>query len=1770
MLAVFATCRRARDVLPAGRRSGGVYPPCIRRVSRRKCCPMAGHCALDWQPMAATEHTIPRPEPAGWDSAAKAMFRAAQAVARSGGPTLFADLVCELADTLRVATVFVAVFSDESHQRMRMLAAVLDGRVLQNFDYALEGSPCAKVVGRAFRHVVRGVASEFPPGSLFGAKGMDSYAAFPLFDSAGTALGLLVAMDRQPIADAALAEALLKIFAGRMVAEIERSHVDEALRAAALAVSSTRGDSVFAELVRLLAAILRVEVAFISRLESDEPQVLRMLAMQCDQQMLHDMRYPVQGTPCEAVLGQRFRVYPDRLQELFPEDTDAEFEGIVSYAGYPLLGQDGTPLGTVAIASRSPLLHVERVESVLQIFAVRAAAEIEQLRATEALRRSEASYRAIFEAAEDAIFIHDWDSGAILDANPKACANYGYSRDELMRLSVGELSSGEPPYTQEQALQHIGQARLDRCPPFEWHRRSRDGSLHWDEVRLKPLQIDGRAHILAITREITQHKAALAALQASEQQYRAIFDGSADALVLWDQNIRCVDVNPAFTRLYGYERAESIGGTFPRRFGDAEIRRRLECIRAALQGQERSLETQAVRKDGSRFDIEVRYLPIRYAGVPHVLSIGRDITARNAALAALQAREQQYRAIFDGSADAMGLWNAELCLVDINQAFTRISGWTHEDVIGRPLCERDGERDVAQRVALIRGALAGVEGRIEAQVPSKDGRRFEVEVRYVPVSFGGVAYALSVARDITERNTALRALGAQEQKYRAIFDSTVDSMVLWDCELHVVDVNDAFVQMTGMAREQVIGRHWSERPDAHDMPKLLGFIEAALEGRVVQSMEKVSRADGSRFDIELRYLPVRFGDESFALGVGRDVSDRLERERQLRDSEAQYRAIFNASADALVLRDADFRIVDVNATYERMSGYSRDEVLGVDRIIANPAEVAPAIRAQHERALGGEPVELEVPFLRKDGVRYEIELRGVPIRHRGQPHVLYMGRDVTERKRAEQALRDSEQQYRAMFNASADALMLWNSRLQRVDINPAHEKIFGYPRAELIGRAFEGLSYPEEMVRPRMEMLRRALAGETCRAELEALRKDGRRIVTELRAMPVQHRGEPHVLQIARDVTERKQAESRLRASEAQYRAIFDASIDALILWNSRFLRVDVNPAYERIYGWPRDEVVGRGVDGPSPDDNSVHPRRELVQRALAGESCSAEREAVRKDGTRILTEVHAIPFQHQGEPHVLAIARDITERRAAADALRMREQQYRAIFDGSADAMVLWNAEIRFVDVNRAYTRMYGFTPEEVIGGTLDGRLPPEAVAERTACIRAALAGDERVLETATLRKNGESFFVELRYVPIVHLGEPHVLAIARDITERRAAEAEREKLEAQLRQAQKMEAIGQLTGGIAHDFNNILTSVIGYLVLGQERVGTLGDERLQRQLDKAHLAAQRARELIAQMLAFARRQRGERRVLPLAPLVRQTLQLLRSTLPTSVSVNAVLPGDDAVARVDADAVQLEQVLFNLCINARDAIDASGLIKVWLRECSGAFTCASCRAQLPPASWVELSVGDNGSGIDADTLERMFEPFFSTKEVGRGSGMGLAMVHGIVHDHGGHVVVETTPRAGSVFRVLLPPAQGRVQPEAEVPALAVAGRPLSGRVMVVDDEAMVGEFMAELLEGWGLQVVLQRDPLQALAWLEQPGQTLDLLITDQTMPQLSGLQLAERAASLRPGLPVLLYTGNAEGIDAEQARGHGVCGVLRKPVDAEALHMLMQRCLGKADGGPA
>jgi PAS domain S-box-containing protein len=541
--------------------------------------------------------------------------------------------------------------------------------------------------------------------------------------------------------------------------------------------------------------------------------------------------------------------------------------------------------------------------------------------------------------------------------------------------------------------------------------------------------------------------------------------------------------------------------------------------------------------------------------------------------------------------------------------------------------------------------------------------------------------------------------------------------------------------------------------------------------------------------------------------------------------------------------------------------------------------------------------------------------------------------------------------------------------------------------------------------------------------------------------------------------------------------------------------------------------------------------------------------------------EVRGVPIRHQGRPHVLYIARDITARKLAEQALRTSEEQYRAIFNAASDALVLRDAEARVVDVNPAFLGISGYTREEVVNDARWIFARPEMGAQAKEMHRRVIAGESVQFEVQGFRKDGSLVDVEMRAVPIQYRGKPHALGMARDITERKRAEAERAQLEAQLRQAQKMEAIGHLTGGIAHDFNNILTSVMGYLVLAAERDGAQDDPKLAKYLNQAHLSCERARDLIQQMLTFSRGQRGERRAVALGPLVRESVKLLRSTMPATLELATDL--DDAAPQVMLDPVQADQVLLNLGINARDATGGQGAVTVAVRRVAvdGA-VCASCRKRVT-GDFVELAVRDTGPGIAPEAVDRMFEPFFTTKEVGKGSGMGLATVHGIVHEHGGHIVVESQPGRGASFRVLfptLPAEEGAARPARKARTVEAAPREaLAGHVLVVDDEAMVSEFMKELLESWGLAVTAKPNGVEAKAAFAQTPELYDLVVTDQTMPRVTGLQLARELLEIRPTVPVILYTGYADNLTEAQAHAAGIRALIRKPVEPAALLALLK-----------
>jgi PAS domain S-box-containing protein len=654
---------------------------------------------------------------------------------------------------------------------------------------------------------------------------------------------------------------------------------------------------------------------------------------------------------------------------------------------------------------------------------------------------------------------------------------------------------------------------------------------------------------------------------------------------------------------------------------------------------------------------------------------------------------------------------------------------------------------------------------------------------------------------------------------------------------------------------------------------------------------------------------------------------------------------------------------------------------------------------------------------------------------------------------------------------------------------------------------------------------------------------------------------------------ERMRMDQALRASEHSYRTMFEATEDCIFIHDIETgAIIDVNPRACETYGYDYDTMLSLGageLSSGEPPYTAADADRHL-QRARSGEVVRVEWHRRNADGSTHWDEVCLKRVQLAGQDRIMVVTRDITERKEREQALARSEDRLRATVEAALDCIIAMDSGGRIREFNPAAEACFGYRRAEVLGRPLADLIVPERFrrAHQHGMENYLQGGAPRMLgrrvELTAMRADGSEFPVELAIAEAQGTDGLVFIGYLRDITLQREAEQARAQLEAQLRQAQKMEAIGHLAGGVAHDFNNILTGIMGYLGMAEE-LARGGEPRLQQYLERARHSGVRAAELIQQMLTFSRGQRGRPRPLAPAPLVHEALRLVRASMPATLALAVDI--DERVPAVMVDPVQLEQVLMNLCINARDAMGGQGTLEVRLRCVEEAHAiCASCH-QVAEGRHVELSVADSGPGIPADVLTRMFEPFFTTKGPGHGSGMGLATVHGIVHEYRGHILVANRAGSGASFSILLPALQDCPGPahavgQAGSPSGA-AGAVLQGRVLLVEDDATVRAFMTDLLSDWGLEVRDFGSPHDALAALEGGTPPPDVAILDYTMPGMTGLELARALTRSYPALPVVLYSGYADGLAEVNLAEAGVRTLLAKPVDTTQLFRQLEALLG-------
>ncbi|WP_103102931.1 PAS domain S-box protein [Pseudomonas sp. LFM046] len=920
--------------------------------------------------------------------------------------------------------------------------------------------------------------------------------------------------------------------------------------------------------------------------------------------------------------------------------------------------------------------------------------------------------------------------------------------------------------------------------------------------------------------------------------------------------------------------------------------------------------------------------------------------------------------------------------------------------------------------------------------------------------------------------------------------------------------------------------------------------------------------------------------------------------------EHRLRQIVDNSSAVIYVKDLDGRLVLVNRAFERLFKVRAERVLGRTDHDFFPKEMADVLRANDLRvAQLGHELEFEEQVPMAGGIRTYLSTKFPLFDSEGRVSAICgISTDISSRKTLEEVLRFvalgvSAATGNEVFEAiarymvrSLNADFAFVSRISdqgpqalttlalyyggRLHQNATYD-LKGTPCAEVFGRSFHFVPRDLRCSYPADEVL--AAFGVDSYAGYPLFASDGRPLglIAAGRLGPMSDRDK--VESVLRIFSVRAAAEIERLEAEASYRAIFDTSEDAIFVHDIETgALVDVNPKACRAYGYSYEEMLKLDIDAFSAGYTPYTGKEAAghLARAAAGQVQRFEWHRRNRDGSLHWDEVLLKRVAIGGIDRILGITREITQRKEAEQALRASEMQYRAITNTALDCFISMDETGRVLAFNPAAEQCFGISREQALGHSLLKLIIPPRFrdAYERALEHYLMTGHGAFLgkrmEVVAQRADGQEFNAELALTQVPGDEGPRFICYLRDITERTQAEEERARLEQQLRQAQRMEAIGHLTGGIAHDFNNLLTSMLGYTVMAQELAEQGSDERLGKYLSRVQRSAEKARDLIQQMLTFSRGSRGKPQVVSLDLLLGDFIRLVESTLPATVELEVQLDHD--LPRVLADPVQLEQVLMNLCINARDAMGSVGQLRVSLGQQDLEGVCASCQQGIK-GHFVALTVSDSGPGLDPTLRSQIFEPFFSTKASGQGSGMGLSMVHGIVHEYGGHIHLESVPGRGATFRILMPVHSQAVGPEdhgvpaTERPALRSA---LHGRVAVVDDDVTVAEFMGELLEGWGLEPGVFCDAEQASQQLCADPFAWDFVILDQSMPRLSGLQLARRLLASRADLPIVLYTGFSDSLLESDVQRQGVKALLTKPLNQQRLHQLLQAWLSSPRSG--
>jgi two-component system CheB/CheR fusion protein len=1054
----------------------------------------------------------------------------------------------------------------------------------------------------------------------------------------------------------------------------------------------------------------------------------------------------------------------------------------------------------------------------------------------------------------------------------------------------------------------------------------------------------------------------------------------------------------------------------------------------------------------------------------------------------------------------------------------------------------------------------------------------------VVVTFVDVCDLKATEEALRQRQAELETARTEAENARrrlaVIVDSIADGFFAFDREWRITHINEAALGYYGKKREEVVGRTLFEV-----FPGVRGSVyeteyRRAMESGVPAHFEAPSTVLDRTWEVHA--YP---GPDNMTVLL-RDVTERNRMAAALREAHdrAEWLARFPEENPNPVMRvSADGSILYCNPAAAKTPGWA----CKVGETLPN--QLLPLVgRAMAEGAEAEQGLELGGKF-------YSVWVAPSP----GESYANVYGRDITERKRAEEALRRYE-----LLSAHTRDIILFMRRDDGhiLEANSAATNAYGYSHDELLALSIQDLRLPDT---------RRLTAEQMAEADTQGIlfetvhqRKDGSTFPVEVSSRGATIGGTRTLISVIRDITARKRAELQLFETNQRLQALMQAvPVGVSFSDDATCQRITGNPAVlAQFEVGPEDNLSASAPDAAAPgrqvrffrDGREVSDSELPLQRAVAGNKVipPLELEVRLPSGRRWFTEASGAPVRDARGNVIggLAVTVDITERKRAEEELRKRSLELQQLTERLEERVRERTAElvksnemlqtemaerlrlvaaveqagegIAIMDpagvidyVNPAFERITGHGSPKIsgkrYGELLRGEMAdPDLGKKVQEIIHGGGVWSGRIQQR---RRDGQSFELDVALSPIRDRSGAvtNYLAMERDVTQE-------VRLEQHLRQMQKAEALGTLAGGIAHDFNNILNPIFinTELVLLDAPPGSPMRQPLQMVLE----AAERGKGLVKQIITFSRQKEHERRPLKAEPLVKEALKFLRASLPSTVEIREKIQRETGF--ILADPTQVHQVVMNLCGNAAYAMrERGGVMEVGLAEVEVDAGMARCHPDLNPGSYLRLTVSDTGTGMRKEVMERAFDPFFTTKKPGEGSGMGLSVVHGIVRKGKGAITVFSEAGKGSTFNVFFP----RVENEA--PSLTISSEPIARgreRILLVDDEEVQVQSIRNMLERLGYAVVARNDSVEALALFRKDPRAFELVITDQTMPQMTGVRLAEELLRIRPDLPVILCTGFSETVDADGVKASGICQFLMKPFSVREMAETIRRALGK------